>query len=201
LGSFVVIAYRLNEPSRKNRKIVQRALQRAPCFRLCPSVYAFLQLRGRKGMNPQTFIRHQSDKHRIVTPRELTEILTRCNAKTVRVSRLVLLDQVMEDDLVERMITARRAQCRRLAQASKCIISSLRLQGSEYLSIRSQKLKLSEVRYRYRAVRSVLLFLRKELGINMSDELSRASRAISSCNHALKRAEEMRTSAATELVN
>jgi hypothetical protein len=75
------------------------------------------------------------------------------------------------------------------------------LQRSEYFSVKSQKLKLSEIRYRYRAMRSVLIFFRKELGINMSDELSRASRAISSCHEALKRVEDMRTSVLIESAN
>ena len=201
LGSFIVIAYKLGEPSRRIRKTVQRALQRAPCFRLCPSVYAFPQLRNGMGAKSQSLIGHPNHKHGIITPRELTEILAKCNARVFRVSRLVLLDKTMEDDLVERMVSIRRAQCRKLVQACKCIASSIRLQRSEYFSVKAQKLKLSEIRFRYRAVRSVLLFFRKELGINMSDELSRASRAISSCHEALKRVEETRASVAMESAN
>jgi hypothetical protein len=201
LGSMIVIAYRLGEPSRKIRKTVQRALQRAPYFRLCPSVYAFLQLRNPMEIKSQNLVGRQNNKHGVVTPRELTEILTGCNARVLRVSRLVLLNRTMNDDIVERMISTRRAQCRKLVDACKCIMSSLRLQRSEYFSVKSQKLKLCEIRYRYRAVRSVLLFFRKELGIDMSDELSRASRAISSCHEALRRIEEARALVAVESAN
>jgi hypothetical protein len=201
LGSFVVIAYRLNKPSRRIRKTVQRALQRAPYFKLCPSVYAFPQLRKTRSISRQTKNGSTGNRQRVVTPREFVEILTKFDARVLKLSRLVILDQLMEWDLIERMVSTRRTQCRKLAQACRSIISSARLQRSEYFSIRAHKLKLSEIKYRYRAVRAVLGFFKKEMNIDMSDELVRASRAIGSCHKALRRVEEIWASTTAKSAN
>jgi hypothetical protein len=201
LGSLIVIAYRLDKPSRKVRKAVQRALQKAPCFKLCPSVYAFPQLRRTRTIRPQTTVGRRGNKPSVITHREFVDILSGLGARIFRLSKLVLLDQRMERDLVEHMVSTRRTQCRKMAQACKNLVSSTHLQGGEYFSIRAQKLKLFEIKYRYRSTRAVLSFFRREMSIDLFDELVRASRAISLCHKALRSAEEMRASAAAELAH
>ncbi|WXG43439.1 MAG: hypothetical protein WED04_05280 [Promethearchaeati archaeon SRVP18_Atabeyarchaeia-1] len=198
LGSFVIIAYRLNKPSRRIRKVIQRALQRAPYFKLCPSVYAFPQLKRTSMTTSQSTIGRSSKRQSITTPRELVDILNGFDARVLRLSRLVVLDQAMERELVERMVSTRKAQCRRLTESCKSIVLSAHLQRSEYLVTRALRLKLSEIKYRYRAARAVLSFLKRQMNIDMSDELFRASRAISSCRDALRSAEEMQTSTPAE---
>lgn len=137
LGSFVIIAYRLNKPSRRIRKVIQRALQRAPYFKLCPSVYAFPQLKRTSMTTSQSTIGRSSKRQSITTPRELVDILNGFDARVLRLSRLVVLDQAMERELVERMVSTRKAQCRRLTESCKSIVLSAHLQRSEYLVTRA----------------------------------------------------------------
>jgi hypothetical protein len=200
LCSFVVIAYKSNTSSKKTRKIIQRALQRAPYFKLCPSVYAFPQLRKLKTLEYYSRIKHDDKKQRITTPGEFFDILNGLDCRVLTLPRMAVMNSSMCRILVERMKTARRAQCRKLIQACKNIASSISLQ-SGYSSTKALKLKLSEIRYRYRAIRAVLMFFKKQMNINMSKELVRVSKAIGMCIQTLRQVEEMGVVAAVKSAN
>jgi len=183
LGSLVIVGYRLNRPSTRTRKIIQRALQRAPYFRLCPSVYALPQLKKLRSMS------QASDKREMTTPGRLIDILGKLDCRVLRLSRITVLDSSMGILLVERMKVTRRARCRKLIQACKRIENSIRLQG-EILSTKAFRLKLSEIKFRYRAMRTVLGFFKREMNIDVSKELVKVSKAISSCYSVLREVED-----------
>jgi hypothetical protein len=199
LCSFVVIAYRSETPSKKTRKIIQRALQRAPYFKLCPSVYAFPQLRKPKALEYHAKVKHHDKKQRITTPGEFFDLLNGLDCKVLALPRMVVMNSTMSRILVERMKTTRRVQCRKLIQTCKNLETSIRLQ-SEYISSKTLRLKLSEVKYRYRAIRGVLSFFKKQMNIDMSKELVGASKAIGSCLRTLRQTEEMRAVAVVRSV-
>jgi hypothetical protein len=186
LGSLLVVAFKLNNPSMKNRKVVQRALQRAPCFKLCSSVYAFPQLRVLRAIG------NNYGKDEITTPRRFVDILNELGSRMIRLSRVIVLDPSMSEFLVERMKAIRRAQCRKLIQACKNLSTLIRLQG-EYFPTKTYRPRLCEIGYRYRAIRTVLNFFRKEMNIDMKKELVKVSRAIGTCHRALREIEETKS--------
>jgi len=183
LGSLTVVAFKLNKPSMKTRKVIQRALQRAPCFKLCSSVYAFPQLRRLRTIG------HNYGRDEITTPRGFVDTLNELGSRLIRLSRIVVVDPSMSRFLVERMKAIRRAQCRKLIQACKNLSTFIRLQG-EYFPTKTYRPRLSEIKYRYRAIRNVLNFFRKEMNIDMRKELAKVSRAIGHCRKTLKEIEE-----------
>jgi hypothetical protein len=183
LGSLLVVAFKLNNPSMKIRKVVQRALQKAPCFKLCSSVYAFPQLKVLRTIGDN----HGKDE--ITTPRRFVDVLNELGSRMIRLSRIIVLDPSRSGFLVERMKAIRRAQCRRLIQACKNLSTLIRLQG-EYFPTRTYRPRLCEIRYRYRAIRTVLNFFRREMNIDMRKELVKVSRAIALCHRALREIEE-----------
>nr|MDO8133426.1 hypothetical protein [Candidatus Njordarchaeum guaymaensis] len=183
LGSLMVVAFRLNMPPTKTRKVVQRALQRAPCFKLCSSVYAFPQLKILRTIG------HNYGKDKITTPRGFVDVLNELGSRVIRLSRMTVLDHSMSMFLVQRMKAIRRAQCKKLVQACKNLSTLIRLQG-EYFPTKTYRPRLSELKYRYRAIRTVLNFFRKEMNIDMRKELVKVSRAIGLCRKALREIEE-----------
>jgi hypothetical protein len=194
IGSLMVVAFKLDKPSMKTRKIVQRALQRAPCFKLCSSVYAFPQLRRFRAIG------HKYGKDEITTPRGFVDVLNGLGSKMVRLSRIVVLEPPMSRFLVERMKAIRRAQCRKLVQACNNLSTRIRLQG-RYSPPKTYRLRLSEIRYRYRAIRTVLNFFRKEMNIDMKKELAKVSGAIGLCQKILREIEETEVTIPIESVN
>lgn len=200
LFSFVVIAYKCKIASKKTRKIIQRALQRAPYFKLCPSVYAFPQLRKPEALEYYSRVKHHDRKLRITTPGEFFDTLNGLDCSVLALPRMVVMNSSMCRTLVERMKTTRRVQCRKLIQTCKNIENYIRLQ-SEYASSKALRLKLSEVKYRYRAIRAVLTFFKKQMNIDMSKELVRVSRAIGSCLQTFRQAEDIRAVAMVKSVN
>jgi hypothetical protein len=200
LCSFVVIAYKCRIPSKKARKVIQRALQRAPYFKLCPSVYAFPQLRRPRALEYYARVKHHDRKLKITTPGEFFDTLNGLDCSVLALPRMVVMNSSMCRTLVERMKTTRRVQCRKLIQSCKNIANYIHLQ-SEYVSSKALRLKLSEVKYRYRAIRAVLTFFRKQMNIDMSKELVRVSRAIGSCLQTFRQSEEVKTVATVKSVD
>jgi hypothetical protein len=200
LSSFVVIAYKLKTPTKKSRKIIQRALQRAPYFKLCPSVYAFPQLRKPKPLEDKTKIQHPDKKRRMTTPGEFFDLLNEFDCNILALPRMIVMNSSMYRILIERMKTTRRVQCRKLIQTCRSISAMIRFQN-EYTSSKALKLRLSEVKYRYRAIRAVLSFLKKQMNIDMTKELVAVSKAIGSCLQTIRQAEEIRAVAVARSVN
>jgi hypothetical protein len=200
LCSFVVIAYKSRATSKKTRKVIQRALQRAPYFRLCPSVYAFPQLRKPKALEYRAKVRHHNKKRRVTTPGEFFDLLNELDCSVLTLPRMVVMNSSMCRILVERMKMTRRVQCRKLIQTCKHISSTMRFH-SEYAFSKAFRVKLSEVKYRYRAIRAVLSFFKKQMNIDMTSELARVSKAIGSCLQTFRQAEETRAVALAKSVN
>jgi ribosomal protein S15P/S13E len=200
LCSFVVIAYKSRATSKKTRKIIQRALQRAPYFKLCPSVYAFPQLRKPKAVEYRTEVQHHDKKRKVTTPGEFFDILNGLDCNVLALPRMVVMNSSMCRILIERMKTTRRVQCRKLIQTCKDISSHIRFHGED-ASSKALRLKLSEVKYRYRAIRAVLSFFKKQMNIDMSKELVRVSKAIGSCLQTFRQAEEIRAIALAKSVS
>jgi hypothetical protein len=183
LGSLLVVAFKLNDPSIKTRKVVQRALQKAPCLKLCSCVYAFPQLKVLRTIGSNC------GKDEITTPRRFVDVLDELGSRMIRLSRIIVLDPSRSEFLVERMKAIRRAQCRRLIQACRNLSTLIRLRG-EYFPTKTYRPRLCEIKYRYRAIRVVLNFFRKEMNIDMRKELVKVSRAIAVCHRALRETEE-----------
>jgi hypothetical protein len=200
LCSFVVVAYKSKTTSKKTRKIIQRALQRAPYFKLCPSVYAFPQLRKPKALEYRSKVGHHDRKRRVTTAGEFFDILNELDCSVLTLPRMVVMNSSMCRILIERMKTTRRVQCRKLIQTCKDISSIIRF-DSEYVSSKALRLKLSDIKYRYRAIRAVLSFFKKQMNIDMTKELVRVSKAIGSCLQTFRQAEEIRTAALAKSVN
>lgn len=94
LGSLILIAYTLPSLDTNVRKTVSRLLERAPCFRLTPSIYTFPQL---------NYSKYEKLYVSLVFPSKFVRTLIELNCRFTCIPKLILVDPTLAKHLIEEL--------------------------------------------------------------------------------------------------
>jgi hypothetical protein len=169
LGSLVMVTYRL--PKDADRGKVRRLLLRAPCIRLCRSVYAF----------PQNQTRLDKSK-KLVDAHRFSDFIQEMGGNVRVVTRVVVANPRDADYLLQETRERFRRRLLEIVKQCKSLYSKVYAEGSDPYLIQK---KLTELKKRYVALKNVANFYEKWLGINLSKDLLKPYRAIKKVHHAI----------------
>ncbi|MFQ6076967.1 MAG: hypothetical protein ACE5Z5_12715 [Candidatus Bathyarchaeia archaeon] len=167
LGSLILIAYRLPEDARI-RKAVSRLIRRAPCFKLAPSVYMFPQV---------NYNRYRGEKSVLLTPDVLMKKIIVFGGEVHYIPKVTLASSSSAKSLIEELREglARRGQ--------KMLQSCLRVNlGGEPKPAK----RISELKTDIKALRELLNFYEREMGLSPKPAYTDLRRAIKILKEAKK---------------
>jgi len=170
IGTVVLIAYRLPKWSSRKRAALSRALSGVPAMKVGRCLYMVPQLKASKAPVYQRLI---------LTSTELARFLDDRDFKVEQLSNLRVVYPVNQEPLLRAYIEAQTEKIERLNRACR----RLRQPTLDNVPVDAAGLRklLSSYRLRYRSLRDIVLYLRKEMGVDLRPALKRAYVALMSC--------------------
>ncbi len=180
IGSLVIVMYAT--PKEFKREKIKNILKRAPCIRICRSVYAFSHKHS-------LFDR----EHRLVNAVRFSEFIKEIHEDVKVIPRVVLQDTTS----VERLIQETREHLER--EISDIIMSSQELYSQVFVGDNAQLIRDSHLmnQRRFMRVKRMAAFYERWLQIDFSRNLMRSYRAIRKVSSVLERGPSVKITASS----
>jgi len=171
LGSLVIIMYAT--PKEEKREKIKNTLRKAPCIRLCRSVYAFSQKHSLFDKNNE-----------LVDALKFTDFIKGIREDVKVIPRVVIVNSGSIERLLEE--TRQRVE-NEISDINRCCkeLCDKAFEGEH--EVRRIRDSLSKNRRRFIAVKKVATFYEKWLGMDFSRSLMKAYRAVSKVNSIVNR--------------
>jgi len=170
LGSLVIVMY--STPKEIKREKVKNVLKRAPCIRLCRSVYAFSQKHSLFDKNNE-----------LVDARKFAAFIKGIQEDVKVIPRAVIVNRGSIERLLEEIRQRVENEVYDINRCCKELYD--RVLGGEH-DVRRIRVSLSKNRRRFITVKKVAAFYEKWLGMDFSRSLMRAYRAVEKVNFVVK---------------
>ena len=170
MGTVTLIAYRLPKWSSRKRAALSRALSGVPSMKVGRCLYLVPQLKASKAAVYQ---------RQLLTSSELARFLDDKDFKVEQLSNLRVVYPVNQEPLLRAYIEAQTEKIERLNRACR----RLRQPTLNNVPVDAAGLRklLSAYRLRYKSLRGIVLYLRKEMAVDLRPTLKRAYVALMSC--------------------
>ena len=175
IGSLVIVMYAA--PKEFKRERIKNTLKRAPCIRLCRSVYAFSQKHS-------LFDR----EHRLVDAIRFSEFIKEIHEDVKVIPRVVLLDTASTERLVQETREHLEREISEITKSSR----ELHSQALARDNIQITRDSLLKSKRRFIRVKRLAAFYEKWLQIDSSRNLRRSYRAIGKVNALLEKSPDVK---------
>lgn len=174
LGTVMILAYRLPAGASRKRAALSRALWQSPALKIGRCLYLFPHLRAARQLRYRGWILSSAE---VVDLCERVQIETRC-FPYLRVVYPENHELIMRALMEEQSMKAER-----LFTASSHLLQVMRTVPMPELKIRKV---LSAYRLRYVWLKRLVVFLRQEMGVDISPVLKKVHRSLASCRALLE---------------
>lgn len=169
VGSLVIVAYKMQKEAKREK--IRKFLKKAPCLRLCRSVYAFCQHHSRF-----------DKENKLVDAQRFQGFVQEMLGEVEVVPRAVIENLDSVETLLEEIKERVENEVSDIIKGCKELYYKIRNEELDKQIARSEMTKLNR---RFRTVRKVASFYEKWLKIDFSKSLIRPYRAIQKVNSLL----------------